>query len=59
MTREDMIERLIDDDIETILHSALPADYLANILRFGTGYELQTDAQIEKEFNSRTWENES
>ena len=58
MNREDMIERLIDDDIETILNSPLPADYLVNILRFGTGYELQTDEDIKQEFNSRTWENE-
>lgn len=58
MTKQEMIERLIDDDIETILYSGVTADYLANILRFGTGYELQTDEQITEEFNSRTWENQ-
>jgi hypothetical protein len=58
MNRHEMIERLIDDDIETILNSGACADYLSNILRMGKGYELQTDEEIAQEFNSRTWENE-
>lgn len=58
MNTQEMIERLIDDDIETILNSGACADYLANILRTGKGYELQTEEQIKQEFNSRTWENE-
>jgi hypothetical protein len=58
MKREEMIEKLIDDDIETILNSGIWADYLSTILRRGTGYELQTDEEIELEFNSRTWEDE-
>lgn len=58
MTREEMIEKLVDDDIDTIINSGASADYLSNILRRGMGYELQEDADIIMEFNSRTWENE-
>ena len=58
MKREEMIEQLIDDDIETILNSGTCADYLSNILRMGKGYELQTDEEISLEYNSRTWEGE-
>lgn len=58
MNRNQMIEKLIDDDIETILNSGACADYLSNILRRGKGYELQTDDEIEEEFNTRSWENE-
>jgi hypothetical protein len=58
MTREDMIDRLIDDDIETILGSNQSIDYLVSILRRGTGYELQLDEEIVQEYRSRTWEDE-
>jgi hypothetical protein len=58
MTREDMINRLIDDDVETILGSNPSMDYLIDILRRGTGYELQLDEEIVQEFHSRTWEDE-
>lgn len=58
MTREDMINRLIDDDVETILGSNQSIDYLIDILRRGTGYELQLDEEIVQEFHSRTWEDE-
>jgi hypothetical protein len=58
MTREDMIDRLIDDDIETILGSNQSIDYLVSILRRGTGYELQLDEEIVQEYHSRTWEDE-
>ncbi len=57
MTKDDMIEQLIDDDIQTILSSGTSADYLSNILRHGVGYANQSDIEILKEFNSRTWEN--
>jgi hypothetical protein len=58
MTREEMINRLIDDDIETILGSNQSIDYLVSILRRGTGYELQLDEEIVQEYHSRTWEDE-
>jgi hypothetical protein len=58
MTREDMIDRLIDDDIQTILGSNPSIDYLIDILRRGTGYELQLDEEIVQEYHSRTWEDE-
>jgi hypothetical protein len=58
MTREDMINRLIDDDVETILGSNPSMDYLIDILRRGTGYELQLDEEIVQEYHSRTWEDE-
>jgi hypothetical protein len=58
MNREDMIDRLVDDDIDTILSSGTCADYISHILRRGKGYELQTDQEIAHEFKSRTWEKE-
>jgi hypothetical protein len=58
MTRDEMINRLIDDDIETILGSNQSIDYLVSILRRGTGYELQLDEEIVQEYHSRTWEDE-
>jgi len=58
MTRDEMINRLIDDDIETILGSNQSIDYLVSILRRGTGYELQLDQEIVQEYHSRTWEDE-
>jgi hypothetical protein len=58
MTRDEMINRLIDDDIETILGSNPSIDYLIDILKRGTGYELQLDQEIVQEYHSRTWEDE-
>jgi hypothetical protein len=58
MTRDEMINRLIDDDIETILGSNQSIDYLVSILRRGTGYELQLDEEIVQDYHSRTWEDE-
>jgi ABC-type proline/glycine betaine transport system ATPase subunit len=58
MTRDEMINRLIDDDVETILGSNQSIDYLVSILRRGTGYELQLDEEIVQEYHSRTWEDE-
>lgn len=58
MTRDEMIDRLIDDDIQTILGNGQSIDYLINILRRGTGYELQLDQEIVQEYHSRTWEDE-
>jgi putative AlgH/UPF0301 family transcriptional regulator len=55
---EEMIEKLIDDDIATIKLAMYQNDYeyLFNILRDGMGYSNWLPTQIVKEFNSRTWE---
>lgn len=58
MNREQMIDRLVDNDIDTILNCGATADYLVNILRRGMGYELQKDTDIIMQYNSRTWENQ-
>jgi hypothetical protein len=58
MTRDEMINRLVDDDINTILGSNPSIDYLIDILKRGTGYELQLDEEIVQEYHSRTWEDE-
>lgn len=59
MTRiEEMIEKLIADDILTIKSAMLNNDceYLYHILADGMGYNAWTDTQIEMEYNERTWE---
>jgi hypothetical protein len=58
MTIEEMIEKLIDDDILTIKSAMYHNDYeyLYNILGDGMGYNSWTDKQIEIEYNDRTWE---
>jgi hypothetical protein len=55
---EEMIEKLIDDDIATIKLAMYQNDYeyLSNILADGMGYSNWLPTQIVKEFNSRTWE---
>jgi hypothetical protein len=60
MTIEQMIEKLINDDILTIKSAMYNNDheYLYNILGDGMGYNSWTDKQIEIEYNDRTWENE-
>ena len=59
MTRiEEMIKKLIDDDILTIKSAMYQNDceYLYHILGDGMGYNNWTDNQIEMEYNERTWE---
>jgi putative AlgH/UPF0301 family transcriptional regulator len=59
MTRiEEMIKKLIDDDILTIKSAMYNNDveYLYHILGDGMGYNNWTDNQIEMEYNERTWE---
>ena len=58
MTTNEMIERLIADDILTIKSALMNNDtaYLYDILADGIGYNCMTSAQIEIEYNDRTWE---
>lgn len=59
--REKMINRLVDDDIQTIRYSIAynNVDYLNNILRNGIGYEKMTDKGIVEEFFNRSWEDKN
>jgi hypothetical protein len=57
MDRVEMIEKLIDDDINTIKNSS-DDEYLYNVLKFNIGYDHQTLSEIKKEFEDRTWEGE-
>jgi hypothetical protein len=61
MTTEEMIDRMIDDDILTIKSAMMHGDteYLYNILGDGIGYNNMTTVQIEIEYNDRTWEREA
>jgi putative AlgH/UPF0301 family transcriptional regulator len=58
MTTEEMIDKLVADDILTIKFAMMNNDseYLYHILCDGMGYNSWTDKQIEIEFNERTWE---
>ena len=60
MDKETMIDRLVEDDMQTIIQCSQDGDYeyLDAILRTFTGYENQTLRQIIDEYNSRTWEDE-
>ena len=60
MDKQFMIDRLIEDDMQTIIQCSQDGDYeyLDAILRTGTGYENQTLRQVIDEYNSRTWEDE-
>jgi hypothetical protein len=58
MTTQEMIQKLMDDDI-LIIKSAMynnDYEYLYHILGDGMGYNSWTDIQIEMEYNERTWE---
>jgi hypothetical protein len=58
MNRKAMIERLVDDDIQTIMDAMQDKDveYLDFILRDGIGYNKMSDEGLIEEFNNRTWE---
>lgn len=58
MTTEEMIEKLIADDILTIKSALYHGDteYLYNILADGIGYNNMTTVQIEIEYEDRNWE---
>ena len=58
MNRKAMIERLVDDDIQTVIDAMQNRDveYLDFILRDGIGYNKMSDDGLIEEFNNRTWE---
>ena len=58
MDRKAMIERLVDDDIQTIIDAMQNRDveYLDFILKDGIGYNKMSDDGLIEEFNNRTWE---
>jgi hypothetical protein len=58
MLKEEMIDRLIEDDIATIRNGFEnnDAEYLHSILLNGKGYDNMTLREIIDEYNSRTWE---
>ena len=58
MNRQAMIERLVEDDIQTIKDAMQNRDieYLDFILRDGVGYNKMSDESLIEEFNNRTWE---
>ena len=58
MNRQAMIERLVEDDIQTIKDAMQNRDieYLDFILRDGIGYNKMSDESLIEEFNNRTWE---
>ena len=58
MDRKAMIDRLVDDDIQTIIDAMQKNDveYLDYILRDGVGYNKMGDDELVQEFNNRTWE---
>jgi len=58
MNRKTIIERLVDDDIQTIMDAMQNRDveYLDFILRDGIGYNKMTDESLIEEFNNRSWE---
>jgi hypothetical protein len=60
MDRNSMVQRLIEDDINTIGHDFElgDTDYLYNILLNNIGYDKQTLREIIDEYNARTWETE-
>ena len=62
MNRQAMIDRLVEDDIQTIKNAMQNREieyldfYLDFILRSGIGYNQMSDESLIEEFNNRTWE---
>jgi putative AlgH/UPF0301 family transcriptional regulator len=58
MKTEQMIEKLIEDDILTIKSAMSNRDYeyLYHILADGIGYNSWTDEQVKAEYEERSWE---
>lgn len=58
MNRQAMIERLVEDDIQTIKDAMQNRDieYLDFILKDGVGYNKMSDESLIEEFENRTWE---
>ena len=58
MNREDIINALVEDDIDTIrqgIHNN-DTEYLDNILRHGKPYEVWTDKELVDEYVERVME---
>ena len=55
MNREEIINLLVQDDIDTIRHGIYNNDteYLDNILRFGKPYDVWTDKELVSEYKER------
>ena len=55
MNREEIINLLVQDDIDTIRHGIYNNDteYLDNILRFGKPYDVWTDKELVGEYKER------
>ena len=55
MNREEIINLLVQDDIDTIRHGIHNNDteYLANILKFGKPYDVWTDKELVSEYKER------
>ena len=64
MNRQAMIDRLVEDDIQTIKNAMQNREieyldfYLDFILRSGIGYNKMSDESLIEEFENRTWEAE-
>ena len=58
MNRQAMIERLVEDDIQTIKDAMQYRDieYLDFILKSGIVYNKMSDERLIEEFENRTWE---
>ena len=62
MNRQAMIDRLVEDDIQTIKNAMQNREieyldfYLDFILRSGIGYNKMSDESLIEEFENRTWE---
>ena len=58
MNRQAMIDRLVEDDIQTIKDAMQNRDieYLDFILKDGVGYNKMSDESLIEEFENRTWE---
>ena len=55
MNREEIINLLVQDDIDTIRHGIYNNDteYLDNLLRFGKPYDVWTDKELVGEYKER------
>jgi hypothetical protein len=56
LTKKEIVEKLIDDDIDTILTQGLNSEteYLSNILRKGLkGYNSYTNKELKQEYEER------
>lgn len=55
MNRQEIINLLVQDDIDTIRHGIYNNDteYLDNLLRYGKPYEVWTDAELVDEYKER------